>query len=515
MENKFAYDRIAYPSKIFSQTNPDRLAVMGKLFGMNPPLPENCRLLELGCGNGSNLFAQAFVFPSSEFVGIDLSENHIADAKRGAEELGLTNIEFRQIDVMEMTEADFGKFDYITAHGLISWIPDFVRERTFEIYREMLTPNGIGYISYNTFPGGHIRDMARRMMRYHTRTTDDPTEKVQKAMMFLAFLVENSTEKEAFQPFLQRELERHFNHETADIFHDDLAEFYQPVYFYEFVETLKRHGLQFLSESEITAMSMHSFSKEVQELVNSLDSIEEREQYLDFLRGRFFRQTLICHQEVELNRQISPEILQDFYISSPIRALNENPNLTERKVEKFVGRKGAGVEIDHPLTKAALVYLNQIFANSVNFSELTENARQILEENGFQTDDWEKEKNILTQILWQMYYSTGLVEINVRRSKISTNAGEKPKINRLAAWQILRGNALSTFLGTSIKIDDEISHYLIELMDGTRTREELLEEMKSFVETQEDMENKQEFLDSLPNWLNENIDYSAQMGLFE
>lgn len=515
MEEKFEYDKLAYPSKIFSQTNPDRLAIMAKLFGLEAANPEKCRVLELGCGNGSNLFAQAFVFPSSEFVGIDLSENHIADAKKGVEELNLPNLSFRQIDVMQMTEKDFGKFDYIIAHGLISWIPDFVRERVFEIYREMLAPNGVGYISYNTFPGGHIRDMARRIMRYHTRNTSEPTEKVRKAMTFLAFLVENSTEKEAFQPFLQREFERHFDHETADIYHDDLAEFYQPMYFYEFVETLNKHGLKFLSESEITAMSMHSFSPQVREMLLPLEDIVEREQYLDFLRGRFFRQTLICHREIELNRQISPSILREFYISSPIRPLNNHPNLHERKIEKFVGRKGAGVEIDHPLTKAALVYLNKIYANSADFEELTVNARQILEENGYIADDWNKEKEFLTQILWQMYYSTGLVEINVNRRRIQTEAGEKPKINRLAAWQIKHGRSLSTNLGTSIKIDDAVSQNLIELMNGTRTRAELLEEMKNFVENLEDMENKTEFLENLPNWINENIDYSAQMGLFE
>lgn len=515
MKDKFAYDVIAYPGKIFSQTNPERLAEMAKIFGMSPPDVENCRVLELGCGNGSNLFAQAFVFPSSEFIGIDLSENHIADAKKGVAELNLTNIEFRQIDVMDMTVQDFGKFDYITAHGLISWIPDFVRERVFEIYREMLTPNGIGYISYNTYPGGHIRDMARRIMRYHTRNTIDPTEKVQKAMTFLAFLVENSIEKEALQPFLMKELERHFDHDTGDIFHDDLAEFYQPVYFYEFVETLEKHGLQFLSESEIAAISTQIFSPEVRAMIDSLSDIVEREQYLDFVRGRYFRQTLICHQEVVLNRQISPAVLRDFYISSSLRPLNENPNLTEGKVEKFVGRKNAGVEIDHPLTKAALVHLNKIYGNSVDFDELIANARKILEESGFQTGDWEKEKNILNQIFWQMYFSTGLIEVNVKRHQISTDAGDKPKINRLAAWQIHSGNALSTLLGTSIRIDDEISHHLIELMDGTRSRTELLESMKTFAESQEDMENKQVFIDNLPVWLTENIDYSAKMGLFE
>lgn len=515
MENVFSYDAIAYPSKIFSQTNPDNLAVMAKLFGMNPANAENCRVLELGCGNGSNLFAQAFIFPSSEFVGIDLSAGHIKDAKKGAEELSLSNISFHQIDVMEMNAKEFGKFDYIIAHGLISWIPEIVREKVFEIYRAMLAPNGVGYISYNTFPGGHIRDMARRIMRHHTRTTIDPTEKVQKAMSFLAFLVEHSTEKIAFQPFLERELERHFAHETADVYHDDLAEFYQPQYFYEFVETLGKNGLQFLSEAEITAMSMHSFSPEVREMMETLDDIVEREQYMDFLRGRFFRQTLVCHQEVQLRRQIEPSILKDFYISSPIRPLNENPDLAARKVEKFVGRKDAGVEIDHSLTKAALVYLGEIWANSADFNELIENARRILEEKGFISDDWEKEQNILTQILWQIYYSTGLIEININRRKISTQASEKPKVNRLAAWQIKRGKNISTLVGASIKIDDDIAQHLIELMDGTRTRTELLEEMTGFIENIEEMPNKQEFLDNLSGWMEHNIAHSARMALFE
>src|SRR5438105_9016961 len=47
-------------------------------------------------------------------------------------------------------------------------------------------------------------------------------------------------------------------------------------------------------------------------LFRSLDQLGQedmlaREQYLDFLKGRSFRQTLLCHHEVELARRIDPD----------------------------------------------------------------------------------------------------------------------------------------------------------------------------------------------------------------
>ena len=68
------YDSVPYPSLAFVQTHPDRLALMGTLFGMQPPPVERCRVLEIGCGNGSNLIPMAYGLPGSEFVGVDLCQ---------------------------------------------------------------------------------------------------------------------------------------------------------------------------------------------------------------------------------------------------------------------------------------------------------------------------------------------------------------------------------------------------------------------------------------------------------
>src|SRR4029079_18187423 len=84
-----AYDTVVYPSNCYSATHPDRLATLATLFGMSPARVDNCRVLELGCGEGHNLLAMAVGLPGSKFVGVDLAPSAIARANREASALGL------------------------------------------------------------------------------------------------------------------------------------------------------------------------------------------------------------------------------------------------------------------------------------------------------------------------------------------------------------------------------------------------------------------------------------------
>ena len=370
METAFSYDTMPYPSKFFLQTHPDRLATIGTFYGMNPPKIETCRLLDLGCGNGSNLIAHAFRLPEAEFVGVDLSGRHIKHAQETTQELNIENIEFREMDVLEMSVEEFGKFDYIIAHGLFAWVPEIVREKILDLCREMLAENGIGYISYNAYPGAHYRELVREMMLFDTKETEDPMEKVGNAITFLTSLMKNATETKAYKPLLLSELQRHFEHDAADIFHDDLAEFYQPFYFHEFASMLEENDLQFLSEAELHAMSLGAFSPDVRNFIEKYESIIEREQYSDFFRGRIFRQTLFCHKNIELDRDLGKEIIDKFLIASSLNPATVNPDIALQIPQRFVGAKGVGMEIDHPLTKAALLYLGGIWGRAVPFEDL-------------------------------------------------------------------------------------------------------------------------------------------------
>ena len=480
MKKTFSYETMPYPSKFFPQTHPDRLAVMATLFGMTPPEIENCRVLELGCGDGSNLVAQAFNLPSAEFVGVDLAENHIADGKKFIDELNLENIELFQADVTEMSPDKFGKFDYIIAHGLFSWIPEFVRRKVLSLCREMLTENGVGYISYNAFPGAHLREMVREMMQFHTSGVSEPLEKVGDAISFLSLLTEHAAGEKSYKTVLESELERHFKHDTADVFHDDLAEVYRPFYFHEFAALLAENDLQYLSEAEFQAMSINTFAPDVQGFLRTIDDVVKREQYLDFFHGRVFRQTLFCHRNVELDRQITPEILDDFLISSSLHPTAANPEIESSKVEKFIGTKNIGIEIDHPLTKAALFHLGEIWGRKIAFPALLESARKILENKGLAINNFEKQVETTQAIIFQIFSNTDFINLHLFQPKATAEVGDKPKINDLSRLQMQQANNVLTLLNVDLQIDDEVSRRLLELMDGTRNKKDLLEELTEF-----------------------------------
>ncbi len=234
MSSDFSYDTVPYQSTFQPQIYPDRMATLGAILGMKPKKIDNCRYLELGCGEGDNLIGFAYALPESEFVGVDLSEKHIEAANKNVAELGLKNIRFLQLDVMKLSREEHGQFDYIAAHGLFSWVPDFVREKVLAIYFEMLTPHGIGYLSYNTLPGGYMRRMSRDIMRYHTQGEPPSLEKVEKGISILKFLQDSTKSDPYYNQVLKNEIGFVTNHSPTSIFHDELGESNQPFYFHEF-----------------------------------------------------------------------------------------------------------------------------------------------------------------------------------------------------------------------------------------------------------------------------------------
>ena len=56
-----------------------------------------------------------------------------------------------------------------------------------------LVPNGVAYVSYNTYPGWHMRAMLREMMLYHTEGIGDPMTRVKQARGLLKFVAKSAT----------------------------------------------------------------------------------------------------------------------------------------------------------------------------------------------------------------------------------------------------------------------------------------------------------------------------------
>ncbi len=170
-----SYDEVPYSHQPYPQSHPDRLATLGRLFGLSPSPITHCRVLELGCARGGNLIPMAFHLPNSEFIGVELSARQAEMARKTVQDLNLDNVRVENASILDV-DRSWGTFDYIISHGVYSWVPEEVQDRILTISSRNLAPQGIAYISYNTYPGWHMRGMVRDMMLFHANQFPDPEQ---------------------------------------------------------------------------------------------------------------------------------------------------------------------------------------------------------------------------------------------------------------------------------------------------------------------------------------------------
>ncbi len=472
-----AYDHVLYPSLAHVQTHPDRLATIAALFGMQTVPVEKCRVLELGCGDGTNLISMAYGLPNSEFVGIDAAGRAIAAGNEMIRDLSLHNVRLEQLDLVKFA-AEGNPFEYIIAHGVYSWVPDPVRDRILAICSESLSPNGVAYVSYNTYPGGHIRDMVREMMLFHVRDAADAQQKIAQGRALLKFLAGSKKEPDLYRELLEKELEHAIEYSDGAFYHDDLNPLTRPIYFHRFVEHAAAHGLQFLGDAMFNEMQPEEYDPAVMTALRELDTdVLAREQYLDFLMGRRFRRTLLCHREVSLDYKIQPGVIANFYAASEAEPKSANLNISSSDIEEFRTPKGASIKASRPLVKAALLHLSQCWPHAIHFSELLAAARRLVPA---EEDESENVHAICEMLLSS--FAAGVTELHVWAPSFVTDVSERPVASPVARHQNRRTKRITTLRHTGLELNDALSRNLLELLDGTRDFATLVEALAAVVQ---------------------------------
>ena len=463
------YDRFPYLSYPFPQSHPDRLATIGWLFGMTPAPVDRCRILEVGCASGGNVIPLAASLPNSEFVGVDFSPVQIAEGVADVEALGLTNLRLVPMDIMDFPEA-MGKFDYIIAHGVYSWVPDAVQDRLLGLCWRHLAPAGIAYVSYNALPGWHTRQVVRDAMIYHTRGIDDPVKRVAQARAVLEFLAESvKGDATGYGTAIRQEAEHLRKQQDYYILHEHLETVNQPLYFHEFVERAAGHDLAYLGEADFSAMLGSDFSREVLEtLARVAPDVLKREQFIDFIRGRTFRETLLVHQGVELTRKVSPMRVMSLRVASKARPVRDTPDLQSTAVEEYRTPDGKGMSTASRLTKAAMVVLAERWPLATTFDDLHAAARARRVSTNASTD--EERMRLASEIL--QCYAAGVLELHHAPSPFVLDVGDRPEASAVARLQAKRG-APATSLKHEHGSFNADTLRLFLLLDGTRTRREI------------------------------------------
>lgn len=480
--SQFIYDKVPYPSLSFRWTHPDHLATIATLLGLDPAPVERCRVLELGCASGGNLIPMAYSLPQSEFVGIDLAESHIAEGQAKVAMLGLENIDLQKMDITDI-QADFGEFDYIIVHGVYSWVSEGVRDKVLEICRQNLAPHGVAYISYNTFPGWRMLGVVRDMMLFHTRHLAEPNERVAEARDLIDFLAgltpsENSPHASFLNTYLNYINEWIVPKKDSYLLHEELEEINEPIYFYQFAERVAHHGLQYLADADFQGMLVSNLPDDVaRKLGQMVRNTVELEQYMDFIRNRLFRQSLLCHPGTRLGFKLTPECLARFHVASSAQPETSEPDIHAQTVENFKSADGATLKIDHPVSKAAFMYLGEIWPRSVSFNTLLNTAQARLNGSRKANDspNSEVDVKVLGANLLKAYgYSESLVGLHVHSPAFESNVSERPIGSPVARLQARDDVLVTNLRHERVELED-IGHRLLPHLDGSRSRTDLLD----------------------------------------
>jgi methyltransferase-like protein/cyclopropane fatty-acyl-phospholipid synthase-like methyltransferase len=477
-----SYDQVPYRSFPFRQSHPDRLATIAALHGITAPPVGQARVLELGCASGGNLLPMADQLPGGRFVGIDGSAVQIDAGRRLIDEAGLKNIELRQQDILTFDEPA-GSYDYILCHGVFSWVPDAVQRKILDICGRCLSPTGVAYISYNTNPGWRMRGMIRDIMRYRAQFFSTPAQQLSQARSLLTFLSESvKSENNAYGILLKSELESIRSAEDSYLFHDHLEETNEPLYFHQFCEQAQLAGLQYLGEADYAAMAIENFSDSVRAMLQSVArDVIEMEQYMDFVRNRMFRQTLLCRRDLSVERTPRGRNLLRLEVASnsePEGAINmaADQKVTFRRASSVISTSDGVV-------KAALSMLRKAWPSSIPFLDLAAGARSMSGERmaAVQADSMSLVTQRLADTLLRCYGSSH-IDLHSSRPAFVTTVSERPAASPLARIQAGHGGNVTDRKHGNLNLDD-FHRQLLTLLDGQRDRAQLLDALLDRVQT--------------------------------
>ncbi|WP_420136310.1 methyltransferase regulatory domain-containing protein [Sphingomonas sp.] len=437
-----SYDQVAYPSMISRKTHPDRMAVLAKLHGLDPPAIDTARVLQIGGGDGLDAIALAAAYPRAEFVNFDIAEQPIGRGRRWSEAAALSNVRHLVLNILEAAERLDGTFDYISAHGIYAWVPDVVRAAVMPLIRRRLSPNGVAFVSYNTFPGGHSRIALREMIRHHIASIEAPAQQIAAVRALLRSFAAPQPGDEPITATMRREAEAALASSDGLLFHDVMNDFYFPQSFLTVVRDAQAHGLAYLGEAAGGGLDKGFLDPDRAQIREH--ALLDRLQALDYTKGRYFRSSLFVHAEAQFSRVAVDEAMTKLWVTTDTKDIGDDDfQAGKRKVHVNDPRRAA-------LLRTLIARQPEVI----------------------RVDSLNLDRELLAAL--RHYALEDIVTLSTTAPTFTHSLREKPKASSLARMQIGQGSpVVATLAHKTMALQDPDLRHLVTLLDGAHDREAL------------------------------------------
>ena len=242
---------VKYPAFFYKEMQPVWLAAVHGILGFQAPAIEKpFRFCELGCGIGINLLVAAASHPQSHFVGVDFNAQHIAWARHAAQAAGLHNMEFIHSGFEAFAHSSQAPFDFMTSHGVWSWIAPQHQASLLDGVKHLLHPQGVFYLHYMCHPGS--TDLLTIQHMLHQFAPHVPGNSAQQIQMGLKLLSQLAA-RGAFhdKPQVLQHLQVLQRKDPQHLAHEFLTDHWQPQHGVDLHQQLVQSGLHYVGSADV------------------------------------------------------------------------------------------------------------------------------------------------------------------------------------------------------------------------------------------------------------------------
>jgi len=230
---------ICYTYGYYHELNPVRAKLA--LLHSNMECPEFLAGCELGYGQGlsTNIHAAA---SGVDWYGTDFNPSQAAFAQQLARASGASAKLFDEGFAEFCNRTDLPDFDFISLHGIWSWISDENRHVIVDFIRRKLKVGGVLYFSYNTMPGWANFAPMRHLMTQHAEVLGTEgrgiVNRIEGALDFATKLLETNPLYAAANPQVTERLRKIKEHNRHHLAHEYFNRDWHPMHFATMAEWL-------------------------------------------------------------------------------------------------------------------------------------------------------------------------------------------------------------------------------------------------------------------------------------
>jgi SAM-dependent methyltransferase/methyltransferase-like protein len=465
--NPSDYDAFFFESLSNPERHIDRLYAQALLKGVLPTHPRCAQVLEIGCSTGANIIPQAILYPKSHFVGVDVSKEQISLAQNVSLSLGLKNIEFLPIGVEHLNRIS-RSFDYIICHGLYSWVGLDTQRMLIEQIAHYLSPNGVGYLSYNTKIGWQNCQLIKRHLIECTHEILDSSVKIARARKIIEAALEIGRINELL---LHSRTVQFLTYlaavSDALLLHEYLNPHASGVSVRTLDHDLKAYHLQYFGDARpqresVDLIGFDTASSSQIDIRQQMTSAE-KDDLNDLLRPKSFRAALVVRAGLKEKRVDSNELLSSLYFASPLVLLSQEVDIDTNAPSAYLFMRGEEqpFRVFEEIVARIVIKLTQTWPEPVSGQSL------------FTSLHTDSERSELLRLIY-----SGAIEVSSGNFGCTSVLEYKPATSPYVRLQAQSNTIVSTLKHEYFRIND-FERLLLKLLDGTKTKESLADAMQS------------------------------------